>query len=361
MKVLFVIGNMGNGGAQRVASVICNRLALNGHEVSLLLFNRSKEEYPISDAVQIISLKDDFASYSAMNILSVIVSMRKHIKKIDPDVAIGFTNGGYALYLSSFGMKFPKIASARTSPHVIFGKKGLRAYINRLWFCKADAVVLQSKAQIPETPKDILGRCVVIPNPIDIEDGAETVSYGSHCEKIVMAGRLDVEKNYPLAISAMEIVCKTHPNARLAIYGKGILNDRIQDLIQEKGLEHQVTLAGWISNVRQKFLESDLFLLTSNFEGMPNSLMEAMACGLPCISTDCRTGPSDLITNGVSGILVPVGDAQALATAICDMIESKAEDRQRLGELARRTIAEHYCADKIVSQWEKLLMELIDK
>ena len=359
MKVLFVIGNMSNGGAQRVASVLCNQFAQNGHNVSLLLFNRSEEEYSLSDKIQIYSLREDYQSYSSMSFAAVIVQMRKLIKRIDPDVAIGFTTGGYALYLASLGMNFPKIASARAAPHIIFGKKGLRARINRAWFRHADAVVLQTEGQIAETPTELLQNAVVIPNPIDLGSVEKNpVICVSQCERIIMAGRLEIEKNYPLAIAAMEMVIRSYPDARLTIYGKGSLHGELEAMIYEKNLQESVILAGWTADVRQKLLESDLFLLTSDFEGMPNALMEAMACGLPCISTDCRTGPSELIEDGVSGMLVPVGDAGALAETICHVMEHDAEWRKKLGCAAKSTIQDKYSVKKVVSQWEALFKEL---
>ena len=144
MKILFLSGNLCDGGAQRVISVVASELAEKGHDVNLLLFSRNEKEYPLSEKVKIFSLADNFNDYQKISGLKRIIRVRRLLKQLKPEVAVGFLEGGYALYLSSFGLKLKKVSSARINPKHIIEQKGLRAFINKRWFKKSDAIVLQT-------------------------------------------------------------------------------------------------------------------------------------------------------------------------------------------------------------------------
>ena len=175
-----------------------------------------------------------------------------------------------------------------------------------------------------------------------------------------MVGRLDSQKNYSMAIEAIRILKEEYPNIHLDIFGKGGYEQTIKQEIAEKNVGDNVSLKGWTQNAVKELCEHDLYLMTSDFEGMPNALMEAMAVGLPCISTDCETGPSDLIDNGVNGLLVPVGDAVALTEAIKLVIEMSKEKRIEMGKLAKEKMQENFNNKAIASKWEELLNKLIE-
>lgn len=359
MKIVFVSGNLSNGGAQRVISIIASRLAERGCEVSLLLFCRSEKEYPISDKIKVRSFCKSYEEYSQMPKMARITCLKKFIKEIKPDVAVGFTEGGYALYLASFGMNFKKIASARIDPKLIMEDQGLRAMINRHWFYRADAVVLQTEGQLGRVPMKLRKKSLVIPNPISeaaLQDSC-TSDY-EKCRRIVMVGRLDEQKNYPMAFQAIDIVRKKFSDVHLDIFGKGELEEELLQLIERMDLSANVSLRGWTQDVLTEYRNHDLYLLTSDYEGMPNALMEAMAAGIPCISTDCATGPSDLITDGENGYLVSMGDAETLAEKIICIIEMSAEERKRIGEKAFSTLRDRYNIDVIVKKWEELFEKL---
>ena len=361
MKLAFIIGNMSNGGAQRVISIVTDGLARNGHDVHLLLFNRCKEEYYINPDVKVTSLKDSFEEYSKLGFLNRISAIRKMLKTISPDVAVGFTEGGYALFLSSFGMKFPKVASARISPHFILAEKGLRAFINKLWFKSADAVVLQTKSQEKFVPNKLWKNMVIIPNPINEKALASAdASLRKECKNLIMVGRLDKQKNYIMAFKALNEVKKKYPEIVLTVFGKGSEEEKLSEFIRLNNLEDSIILKGWSQDVIAEYGDKDLYLMTSDYEGMPNALMEAMACGLPSISTDCPTGPSDIIKNGENGFLVDVGDYEALAQKIIDVIEMPFEERQKIASAAQATMRSEYTVDIIVKQWQLLLERLGD-
>lgn len=200
---------------------------------------------------------------------------------------------------------------------------------------------------------------VVIANPVsDRALALQKHSYDCPCRRVVMAGRLVPQKNYPMIFAAMKKVTEVYPDALLEIYGKGAMQQSLQQMINDLHLEKHVQLKGWTQDTLYEFQNSDLYVLCSNYEGMPNALMEAMAVGLPCISTDCDTGPEDLIVDGVNGYLVPVNDADKLAQRIIDVMKMTVDERRTLGENARHTMADRFSGEVIAEKWEELLMRL---
>lgn len=359
MKLLFVSGNLCDGGAQRVIAVVSSQLARMGHEVHILLFARNEKEYPVDPAVQITALGENFQEYSKLSGLQRTLTIRKKVKSIQPDVAVGFLEGGYGLFLATLGMKFPKVASARIDPKFLLQKKGGRAMLDKLWFRCADAVVVQTSRQKEHAKNAGWKNMAVIANPIS--DNAlelENHNYERPCRKIVMAGRLAEQKNYPMALKAMEKVLEKYPDAKLDIFGKGNQEESLKTMILQMGLEGSVQLKGWTQDTLGEYANSDIYVMTSNFEGMPNALMEAMAAGLPCVSTDCDTGPEDLITDGENGYLVPVGDADALANQVVEIMGMTTQKREEIGKKAKVTIAEEFNEKAIAEEWELLLLSL---
>ena len=360
MKILFVSGNLCNGGAQRVIAVVASKLVQKGHDVHLLLFARNEKEYPVDPAVQISALGANFAEYSELSAVQRTWMIRKYVKKIKPQVAVGFLEGGYGLFLATIGMKLKKVASARIDPKILLKKKGPRAKLDSLWFRNADAVVVQTSRQKEHAKNAGWKNMTVIANPVsDAALALNAHDYERPCRKIVMAGRLAEQKNYPMALKAMQKVLEKYPDAQLEIFGKGNQEEKLNVLIRELGLENNVQLMGWTENTLGEYACSDLYVMTSNFEGMPNALMEAMAAGLPCVSTDCDTGPEDLIVHGENGYLVSVNDDEALARQLIEILGMSADERRRIGEQAKQTLTERFHAEMIAERWLSLFCMLI--
>lgn len=360
MRMMFVTGTLSHGGAQRVISVVANQLAEFGHEVHLVVFRRYENEYPVSDKVRLHSIAGSQKEYDTITGFRRVRILRKMIRTIKPQAAVGFLEGGYGMYISSLGLRFVKVASARVNPVYLLEEGGSRGLLNRLWFRHADAVVMQTEGQIRLLPRNCGWRnCKVIANPVS-DAALETTEYDCSrpFARIVMAGRLDEQKDYPMAIDAMRIVHERMPELRMDIFGEGDDLAMLEGKIRESGLEGVVNLKGWTRNVLAEYAASDVYVMSSRYEGMPNSLMEAMACGLVCISTNCETGPSDLIDDGKNGFLVPVGDSAALAGRIMDVAGMTGEKRAEIGKAARRLMAEEFSSEKIGRKWEDLLLTL---
>ena len=165
--------------------------------------------------------------------------------------------------------------------------------------------------------------------------------------RIVAAGRLDPQKNYPMMLRAFRRVADTYPDATLRIFGTGSDGYRaeLETLIDSLGLTEQVKLMGRTPHMEEEYQKSDVFLMTSDYEGLPNALAEAMASRLLVISTDCKTGPRDFVEDGENGFLVPVGDEDALADRMLRLMEMGAKERRAMQDAAREKILDH-CSEE---------------
>lgn len=362
MKICFAIGRLTNGGAERAVSIIAGGLADKGHEVYLYVFAKSPADYAVDERVKIQYMCNSYEDYEKIPFTGRVRRFRKYLKEISPDAAAGFIQAGYALYAASFGMKMKRIASLRISPDKRNDElEVFRRFLNDRWFESADAVVLQCEEQKkhPETEK--WKYVTVIGNPVS----EKIMQVGMHvdnglCRNLVMAGRLEKQKNYPMAFRAVKLLQKSGTDVRLHIYGTGQEKDRLKALAARYGLEDRIIFHGWASDMLPKYKKYDLFLMTSHYEGMPNALIEAMGAGMLCISTDCPTGPSDLIQNGVNGYLVKAGDAESLARLIRKAVSMKPSERAAVGARARESVITEYACGKIIDKWEALFQELLE-
>lgn len=175
-------------------------------------------------------------------------------------------------------------------------------------------------------------------------------------ERIISVGRLQKEKGYDLLIQSWELVFKVHPNWVLDIYGEGDERETLERNIAESGLENVVVLHPITNAIYEKYMESDFYVMSSRWEGFGLVLIEAMSCGIPCVSFDCPHGPSDIIRNGEDGLLVENGNVAQLAEKICYLIEHE-DIRREMGRKARENV-KRYLPENIMPQWEKLFNDL---
>jgi glycosyltransferase involved in cell wall biosynthesis len=233
-------------------------------------------------------------------------------------------------------------------------------WITNRWMAQLDQKVKQLDRFVVLTHEDAtywkgLSNLTVIPNPITIEQGAV-----SNCtsKQVIAVGRYTYQKGFDLLINAWKIVHKKHPDWTLNIYGGGKKED-LQTLVEKHGLGSTLKLNGPVSSIREKYLESSIFVLSSRFEGLPLVLMEAMSTGLPSVSFTCPCGPQDIITNGKDGLLCKNGDIKSLAAGICRLIEDEPL-RKEMGRKAAQSI-QRFSIDRIMQQWDQLFQEVVRK
>jgi glycosyltransferase involved in cell wall biosynthesis len=173
----------------------------------------------------------------------------------------------------------------------------------------------------------------------------------------VAAGRLTNQKGFDRLIPAFAQVAREHPDWTLRIYGSGPHRARLQRSILERGLYNNVRLMGRANNMGEEFAKASIYVMSSRFEGFPMVLLEAMSKGLAVVTFDCPRGPSDLITPGEDGLLVPNGDIDGLAQGLLHLVEDE-ERRRSLGAAAVRT-AGRYDAESVGRQWDDFLAGLL--
>lgn len=189
----------------------------------------------------------------------------------------------------------------------------------------------------------------VIPNAAKFI--AERFSDGS-AKRVIAVGRLDYQKGFDRLIMAWEKVRESMPDWRLDIFGQGEWKDMLQLMIDERGMQNCVRLNDPTKNIGEEYAESSMLVMSSNYEGFPMVMIEAMACGLPVVSFDFKCGPRDIITPGENGVIVSDGDIDGLADAMIKLMRDDAQ-RKRMGENAKRVV-ETFSEEKVMGKWVSL-------
>ena len=330
MKIAFLFGTMHRGGAERVIASLANTFSAWGDEVSIITLDDSPSGYALASQVKHIRLS---LAGTSRNIGQAIVRNTKMIKELriltqreNYDVVFAFDLRLAILlqYAHPIGRKYKIITSERANPLVRkLGK--LEIMQQKLLLPNVDGFVFQTKRVSKCYCEKLQRKGTVIHNGVFDEilpTEIPTFEQRRNTE-ICAVGRLDVQKGYDVLLQAFKFFLADHPTHRLHIYGEGNLRPILEEQISKLGLNNTVMLHGSVPNVMYEVADMGMFVLASRFEGMPNALMEAMACGIPCVSTDCDFGPGELIENGNNGLLVPVDDATALAKAMKALANDK--------------------------------------
>lgn len=353
MKITIFIGGLSGGGAERVCCNLANYLVRKDHAVTLLTMSCVASSYALEKEVKHIALisKNEKRNFISDNCIR-LVRFIKYLKNTDSDIILAMLPGTMLMLLVFSRYTSAKIAIAeRNSPWRM--NKYIQWFINRLanradlWFYQTD--------EVKRWYSRYTANCYnyVIPNAINPEFIKPSFN-GVRKKIIVNVGRLNKQKNQELLIVAFSMVIKKHPDYVLQIFGDGPLKEYLLERISQLGIESNVQLKGFTTNVSDKIKDATCFVLSSDYEGMPNALMEAMALGIPCISTKCDGGGTDfLIKNGYNGVIIPKKDVSSLTNAINFIIENRAF-ADSIGHNAEK-IKCKLSASVIYNQWEEYL------
>ena len=349
MKTIAIyITSLVGGGSERFSVVLANGLAQKGYDIRILTGPVKEHEYAINPSVNRNVL------HEKLSIINNAKTLRRYLKKekIDICIAVGIYPNLVAA-LANTCLKTHVILSERNAPKEDRLSVTSRI-LRKLLFWRGDAFVFQTPDAKAFYSSRIQKRGVVIPNPLkeNLPHRAE-----KHNKEIIAVGRLMPQKNYPMLLQAFSLLSKSHPEYTLRIFGRGMLLTELEAYAKELGIYDHVLFEGFAINVHEQIRESDIYVMTSNFEGLPNALMEAMAMGFPVISTDCPCGgPRMLIEHGRNGLLVPVNNSIELSKAICQFIENTEFKEQCAHEALK--ISEKCSLASVVVQWEKLFSYL---
>lgn len=310
MKIVFVVPDMAGGGSERVISLLANEFVKQGLETAILSFAGRQQAYPLDERVETVSAGE--ASGGSLKVrLERLAFMRNYFKRNRGCYIFSFSTYGTGfVVLSTIFQHRKMLVSERIDPRSCDHKT-----YRDFFYGFAYRLVCQTQEAVTCFPKRLQKKACVISNPLD--ESVPDPFTGTRKKRITNVGRLEAQKNHKLLIEAFEIFSEDYPEYTLDIYGKGILENELKQLVKKKGLEGKVIFHGFCSNAREEIRDSSMFVLSSDYEGISNSMLEALAMGLPVISTDCPIGGSKMfIKDGENGLLVPMKDVNRLAGAM---------------------------------------------
>jgi glycosyltransferase involved in cell wall biosynthesis len=342
-KITIIVGGLGGGGAERVALLLANGLLKNQYHVDIISFSKDSKSYENSCPVYYLAGKSRFQS---------LLSLRNIIKKLNPDVIIAFQyNVAMNTVIAATGFNKKVIVSERNDPH-IFDNRKLKSFFRNFLFQKADILVCQTDEAKRYFENKIKVKTEVIMNPI--KGGLPKWEKDNFDNKVITFCRLEKQKNLPMLINAFTEVLEEYPDYRLQIYGEGTLKGELEELIKEKNIENSAEINPFSPNIHSIASKCNMFVLSSDYEGLSNSMLEAMAMGMPVICTDCPIGGARMvIENGKNGILVPVGDSHGMAEAIKKVIREQSFAFE-IGRNAEK-INDILSQEKIIRQWMEII------
>lgn len=365
MRIMFVIPSMNNGGAERVVTNLSNYFCKK-NVVRIVTLVSGRPYYELDKKIEFcsqplqINRKNIFTTFSCYSkyFLKAKKFIKKNIEEFRPDCVISFlVEADYLTYLAMKNNKnIVKVFSERADP---IRRKRIRQVLAKRAYKICDLFVCQSQkiknyySYIPENKK------VVIPNPLDVSVLPEPVlKEGNH--NIVSVGRLSNQKNYKLLIKSFILSIDELPeDCNLIIYGDGPLKSELQKYIDDNEMSHKIKLAGTSKDVLGEIKDAALFVLPSDFEGFPNVLLEAMAVGLPVISTDFYTGVANELIKKENGLVVPLNDERRMSDAIIEIMNNK----NKRESMRKKNIIVHdkYNIEMIGNLWIEYMKKAMER
>lgn len=368
-KLFFVIPNMEIGGTERKVAMLLKYFQKKGYNLTLILFEKKGEQLShVPSGIRIIELNKT----SRWSFLALIKRLGSIISHEKPDKVISFiyfTNIITILVKLLYKVKTEFIISEVNFPrqYLLYTRLSIvKKCLMRFCYKKADKIICICRALSSSIIDDFSiskEKVFTIYNPLDFENihklSLEKIQHPffemqkTGFKIIIAVGRLSIAKNFDMLLKAFAKTNKIN-NVLLLILGDGDLKQSLIQLQNDLGLNNSVDFLGYISNPYSWMSRSDLFVLTSKHEGFGSVIIEAMACGIPVISTDCPVGPNEIIENGVNGYLVPVGDISKLSNKINYLINNS-DIRKSFVEAGNNKIKD-FLLEKIGTEYEKVIV-----
>lgn len=352
MRISFIIGSLEAGGAQRVLILLSEGFVQRGHEVTVLTINGVENDaFSLPDSVRRQALNLSTGIQVVLN----FPKLRAEIRATKPDVIVSFIEmTNIITVLATRGLQIPVVVSERSAPEAF----EVRPFLNgvRAWaYSFANRIVVQSQGALDYFSPRFGDKTVIIPNPVVPPPEIVPLKKPLSRPMLLAVGRLHEVKQFDRLITAFAMIKDKHADWALTIVGDGPLKSTLKQLGQDLELGDRLSLPGYVALPYTFFKQADLFIMTSRFEGFPNALCEAMACGLPVIATDCPTGPREVIRDGIDGLLVKNEDTDAISKAMDRLMSNEAERRRfssRSGEVIQR-----FDLDRVLEMWESVFRQ----
>lgn len=347
MKIAFLIGSLAGGGAERVVSELATEMSAQGHEVAVIVVSSAQRKYFIPDEVNFINCAKQYKA-RGFSYINRVSDIRKNLLAFSPDVCISFnTNVNFYAIFAAKGLKFPLILSERNDP-VKYPLDKPSRILRSLLYKKSYKYVFQTEEIKNYFSESIQKNSTIIFNPLN--PALPEVNVKKRSKRFVTAVRLEPQKNLKMAIDAFKGSDAIENGYIFQIFGEGSLRNELSEYIKDNNLSENVFLMGNSSTLYDDIYDAYGFLLSSDFEGLSNSMIEAMALGIPTISTDYPSGGARaVIEDEKNGLLVPVGDSKAMKNAINRLIGNSefAADISKNSVLLRDSLS----VSKITNQW----------
>ncbi len=360
MKVLFLYSSMRKGGAERVIASLSNRFVQAGHSVTVAVLDDAPSQYELDARVEYLPLGIAHESNTlldfAKSILRKLRTIRKVSKTVRPDVLVAFQP--QLAVLAKLAVPRTKVIGAeRSNPRFARRNFKEKLFVKLSPIC--DGFLFQTKGAQAVYPERTGEKSCVIPNGVFVAPSGDVLPASARGKRICATGSMRKVKRYDLLISAFAEFHRTHADYTLTLYGEGPQKSELETLTKTRGVQDAVDFSGNTSDVAGALCNHEIFVLASDYEGMPNGLMEALACGCACVSTDCDFGPRELIEDGRNGLLVPTGDADAICAALCRIADDSAF-ADALGAAAQEIRTTHdpeIIAKRFLSYFESVCKE----
>ena len=358
MKIDFYISSLSSGGAEHVLINLATDFAKKGHDISITTYEKRPQFYEVESQIKVNKYNNK--KYNKfIELLKDFHDTKQQLKKRKSQVAISFLSRcNIMLIIAGLFSKTKLIVCDRNN---LLRKYPKYVFVLSCWvYALADAVCVQTKEMKSFYPKYLQKKIHVLENPLDFDEMQKQLEK-KKVEKensIISIGRLERQKDFPTLFKAFSKVQKDFPNWDLKIYGQGERQKEFEKLIKELNLEKKIKLCGV---TRVPFLEMNnakIFVLSSFYEGFPNVLCEAMYASLPCIATSCECGPSELIDNGVNGILTTVQDIDEMAKYLEILMKSE-QMRLEMGNKAQKSVL-YLEKEKISDRWMTMILEILE-
>ncbi len=358
MQLMLVTHKMTGGGCERVIAALLRRFVLDGLHCTLVTECNVPSFYALPENLTQVSLLDA-PDMRAADVPRAYRKLRALVKQTRPDIVLAMpekVNVWTVLFLIGTGV--PVVVSERNDPRR-HPENRIKRILRRLLYPFAAGFIFQTQQAADYFPARIRARSVVLPNPLDTSL-LPAPNHGARERSVVGAGRLHAQKNFPLLIRAFAAFYKTHPDWRLLIFGEGAERAALTELASGLLPQTAFDLPGQTECLPDMLARCGMFVLSSDYEGMPNALIEAMAVGTPCIASNCPVGGcAALVTDGANGLLFPVGGEAALITAMTRVADDPALARS-IGDAAvnvRDTLSEQV----ITQRWRQYLAKIAAK